>query len=258
MAAFYFATSARSAVGLVRSGNEDSALAAKNLIAVADGMGGHAAGEVASSLAIKTLVQSAQVFTHPDIDEESADDLYLQAIQEADLSLKNAVEDNPALSGMGTTLTSLLLRGTSVALLHIGDSRAYRLRGSSFEQLSVDHTVIQELLNQGAISESDIATHPQRSVLTQVLMGEGNIEVPLPVIDVKLGDRFLVCSDGLSSVLTEKEIKSLLKGKERDAAVAALVDATYINGAPDNVTLVIADIVEENQPDTFETIGAAG
>lgn len=258
MAAFYFATSARSAVGLVRSGNEDSALAAKNLIAVADGMGGHAAGEVASSLAIKTLVQSAQVFTHPDIDEESADDLFLQAIQEADQSLKSAVEENPALSGMGTTLTSLLLRSESVALLHIGDSRAYRLRGSSFEQLSVDHTVIQELLNQGAISESDIATHPQRSVLTLVLMGEGNIEVPLPVIDVKLGDRFLVCSDGLSSVLTEKEIKSLLKGKDRDAAVAALVDATYINGAPDNVTLVIADIVEENQPDTFETIGAAG
>jgi serine/threonine protein phosphatase PrpC len=89
-------------------------------------------------------------------------------------------------------------------------------------------------------------------------MGEGNIEVPLPVIDVKPGDRFLVCSDGLSSVLTEKEIKSLLKGKDRDAAVAALVDATYINGAPDNVTLVIADIVEENQPDTFEAIGAAG
>jgi PPM family protein phosphatase len=258
MATFYFATSARSAVGLVRNGNEDSALASKNLIAVADGMGGHAAGEVASSLAVKTLVQSAQVFTHPDIDEESADDLYLQAIQEADLSLKSAVEENPALSGMGTTLTSLLLRGSSVALLHIGDSRAYRLRGSAFEQLSVDHTVIQELLNQGAISESDIATHPQRSVLTQVLMGEGNIEVPLPVIDVKVGDRFLVCSDGLSSVLTEKEIKSLLKGKDRDAAVAALVDATYINGAPDNVTLVIGDIVEENQPDTFETIGAAG
>jgi serine/threonine protein phosphatase PrpC len=258
MATYYFATSVRSAVGLVRSGNEDSALASKNLIAVADGMGGHAAGEVASSLAIKTLVQSAQVFTHPDIDEESADDLYLQAIQEADLSLKSAVEENPALSGMGTTLTSLLLRGTSVALLHIGDSRAYRLRGSAFEQLSVDHTVIQELLNQGAISESDIATHPQRSVLTQVMMGEGNIEVPLPVIDVKVGDRFLVCSDGLSSVLTEKEIKSLLKGKDRDAAVAALVDATYINGAPDNVTLVIGDIVEENQPDTFETIGAAG
>jgi PPM family protein phosphatase len=257
MAPFYFATAARSAVGLVRNGNEDSALASKYLIAVADGMGGHAAGEVASSLAVKTLAQSAKVFTHPDIDEESADDLYLQSIHDADSALKSEVDENPALAGMGTTLTSLFLRGHSVALLHIGDSRAYRLRGASFEQLSVDHTVIQELLNQGAISESDIATHPQRSVLTQVLMGEGDIEVPLPVIDVKLGDRFLVCSDGLSSVLSDKEIKSLLKGKERDAAITALVEATYINGAPDNVTIVIADIVEEDQPDNFELIGAA-
>ncbi len=257
MAPFYFATSARSAVGLVRSGNEDSALASRNLIAVADGMGGHAAGEVASAIAIKTLEESAKLFTHPDIDEESADDLFLQSIHGADSALKSAVDDNPELSGMGTTLTSLFLRGNSVALLHIGDSRAYRLRGNTFEQLSVDHTVIQELLNQGAIAESDIATHPQRSVLTQVLMGEGNIEVPLPIVDVKSGDRFLICSDGLSSVLSEKEIKSLLKGRERDEAVTALIDATYINGAPDNVTLVVADIVEENQPDSFDLIGAA-
>jgi serine/threonine protein phosphatase PrpC len=257
MATFSFATSARSAVGLVRSGNEDSALVSKNLIAVADGMGGHAAGEVASALAIRALQRSAQMFTHPDIDLESADDLYLQSIQDADQSLKDEIADNPALSGMGTTLTSLFLRGSSVALLHIGDSRAYRLRGNSFEQLSVDHTVMQELLNQGAITESDIATHPQRSVLTQVLMGEGGIEVPLPVIDIKVDDRFLVCSDGLSSVLTEKEIKSLIKGKDRDAAAMALIDATYINGAPDNVTVIVADIVNDNLSSEFLTLGAA-
>ena len=257
MAPFYFATSARSAVGLVRNGNEDSALASKHLVAVADGMGGHAAGEVASSIAVKTLAQSAKVFTHPEIDEESGDDLYLQSIQDVDAAIKSEVEENPALSGMGTTLTSLFLRGNAVALLHIGDSRAYRLRGSSFDQLSVDHTVIQELLNQGAISQSDIASHPQRSVLTQVLMGEGNIEVPLPLFVVKPGDRFLICSDGLSSVLTEKEIKTLLKGRDRDDAVAALVEATYVNGAPDNVTLIVADIVEEDQTNNFELIGAA-
>jgi PPM family protein phosphatase len=247
MAPFYFATSARSAVGLVRNGNEDSALASKHLVAVADGMGGHAAGEVASSIAVKTLAQSAKVFTHPEIDEESGDDLYLQSIQDVDAAIKSEVEENPALSGMGTTLTSLFLRGNAVALLHIGDSRAYRLRGSSFDQLSVDHTVIQ----------SDIASHPQRSVLTQVLMGEGNIEVPLPLFDVKPGDRFLICSDGLSSVLTEKEIKTLLKGRDREDAVAALVEATYVNGAPDNVTLIVADIVEEDQADKYELIGAA-
>ena len=253
----YFATSARSAVGLVRSGNEDSALASAHLIAVADGMGGHAAGEVASKIAISTLAQSALTFTYPEIDYESADDLFLNSIHTIDSEIRSAVSENPQLAGMGTTLTSLFLRGNDVALLHIGDSRAYRLRGNSFEQLSVDHTVIQELLSAGTISESEIATHPQRSVLTQVLMGEGKLELPLPIFEGKVKDRYLLCSDGLSSVLIEKEIKSLIKGKDRDEAVGALIEATYINGAPDNVTVVIADIVEEPQPEKFEKIGAA-
>ena len=257
MSRLYFATSARSAVGLVRSGNEDSALASSQLIAVADGMGGHAAGEVASKIAITSLAELSQIFTQSDIDAESADDIYLNAIHSIDADIKGAVADNPELTGMGTTLTSLFLRGDKIALLHIGDSRAYRLRGNSLEQLSVDHTVIQELLSQGSISESDIATHPQRSVLTQVLMGEGKLELPLPIFEGKIKDRYLVCSDGLNSVLTDKEIKSLIKGKDRDAAVTALIDATYINGAPDNVTVVIADVVEEVQPKDIEKIGAA-
>jgi len=257
MSQLYFATSARSAVGLVRSGNEDSALASSQLIAVADGMGGHAAGEVASRIAITSLAELSQIFTQSDIDAESADDIYLNAIHSIDADIKGAVADNPELTGMGTTLTSLFLRGDKIALLHIGDSRAYRLRGNSLEQLSVDHTVIQELLSQGSITESDIATHPQRSVLTQVLMGEGKLELPLPIFEGKIKDRYLVCSDGLNSVLTDKEIKSLIKGKDRDAAVTALFDATYINGAPDNVTVVIADVVEEVQPKDIEKIGAA-
>ena len=257
MSQLYFATSARSAVGLVRSGNEDSAIASSQLIAVADGMGGHAAGEVASRIAITSLAELSQIFTQSDIDAESADDIYLNAIHSIDADIKGAVADNPELTGMGTTLTSLFLRGDKIALLHIGDSRAYRLRGNSLEQLSVDHTVIQELLSQGSITESDIATHPQRSVLTQVLMGEGKFELPLPIFEGKIKDRYLVCSDGLNSVLTDKEIKSLIKGKDRDAAVTALIDATYINGAPDNVTVVIADVVEEVQPKDIEKIGAA-
>jgi len=257
MAPFFFATASRSAVGLVRNGNEDSALTSARVIAVADGMGGHAAGEVASSLAISSLVECAKVFIASDLDEDSADDLFLNSIHNIDKAITDAVSENPQLSGMGTTLTALFLRSDAVALLHIGDSRAYRLRGNDLEQLSVDHTVIQELLNQGSISESEIATHPQRSVLTQVLMGEGGIELPLPIFDVKDGDRFLLCSDGLSSVLSDKEIKSLLKGKDRDDAVNALIDATYINGAPDNVTIVVADIVESSQSDEFITLGAA-
>ena len=257
MSQLYFATSARSAVGLVRSGNEDSAVISPRLIAVADGMGGHAAGEVASKIAITSLSDLSHVFAAPDIDAESADDIYLNSIHSIDADIKTAALDNPELTGMGTTLTSLFLSGDKIALLHIGDSRAYRLRGNSLDQLSVDHTVIQELLNQGTITESDIATHPQRSVLTQVLVGEGNIELPLPIFEGKIKDRYLVCSDGLSSVLTDREIKSLMKGKNRDAVVTALIDATYINGAPDNVTIVIADLVEEPQPENIEKIGAA-
>ena len=257
MSKLFFATSARSAVGLVRSGNEDSGLTSAHLVAVADGMGGHAAGEVASTIAITTFAELSAVFTNPEIDPESADDLYLNSFHTIDQNIKHAVDEEPELAGMGTTLTSLFLRNDAIALLHIGDSRAYRLRGNSFDQLSVDHTVIQELLSQGAISESDVATHPQRSVLTQVLMGEGNLDLPLPVFEAKVKDRYLLCSDGLSSVLTEKEIKSLIKGRGRDEAVTALIDATYINGAPDNVTVVIADLVTDDQPTRVQKIGAA-
>ena len=257
MAQLFFATSARSAVGLIRKGNEDSALTSAQVIAVADGMGGHAAGEVASRIAITKLEEISAVITHPEIDPDSAEDLFSESLNSIDLQLKSDSHENPELSGMGTTLTSLFIHGERISLLHIGDSRAYRLRGSSLEQLTQDHTVIQELLNQGSISQSDIATHPQRSVLTQVLMGEGVSSAPLIILDAMVKDRYLLCSDGLSSVLTDKEIKSILKGKERSEVVDALIDATYVNGAPDNVTIVIADLVETKQEQELMKIGAA-
>jgi PPM family protein phosphatase len=257
MSPLYFATAARSAVGLVRKGNEDSALTSPHVIAVADGMGGHAAGEVASKIAISALAEITTVITHPDIDSDSADDLYAESLHTIDAEIKGASQENPELSGMGTTLTSLFISQEKIALLHIGDSRAYRLRANSLEQLSLDHTVVQELISQGTISESDIASHPQRSVLTQVLMGDGISHAPLLILEGKVKDRYLVCSDGLSSVLTEKEIKSLIKGKDRKEAVDALIDATYINGAPDNVTVIIADLVETDPDNSVLTIGAA-
>ncbi|CAN2229591.1 PTC1 Serine/threonine protein phosphatase [Candidatus Nanopelagicaceae bacterium] len=256
MAQLFFATSARSAVGLQRKGNEDSALTSAHVIAVADGMGGHAAGEVASRIAISKLEEISSVITNAEIDPDSAEDIFSDALVTIDAQLKSESDEDPKLSGMGTTLTSLFISGERICLLHIGDSRAYRLRGNSFEQLTQDHTVIQELLNQGAISQADVATHPQRSVLTQVLMGEGISSAPLLILEGKAGDRYLLCSDGLSSVLTEKEIKSILKGKDRSSTVDALIDATYINGAPDNVTVVIADLVESNEEELVK-IGAA-
>jgi serine/threonine protein phosphatase PrpC len=256
MSQLYFQCAARSAVGLVRNGNEDSALTGSQLIAVADGMGGHAGGEVASSVAINTLAEIAPAFTNADIDADSASDLFLNSLHTIDSQIHLVSQDEPQLSGMGTTLTSLFISGTEISLLHIGDSRAYRLRGSDLEQLSADHTVLQELLNKGIISESEAQDHPQRSMLTQALMGEGNLEPALLVFEGKIKDRYLVCSDGLTGVLSDKEIKSLIKGKDAAVAVDALVDATYVNGAPDNVTIIIADVVESSSTEV-EKIGAA-
>ncbi len=257
MNALYFATASKSAVGLVRAGNEDSALTSRSLIAVADGMGGHAAGEVASRIAITTLAQESEVFTNKDVDTESADDLFSSSLLTIDTTISEYAIENPELAGMGTTLSALLLRAGSVAALHVGDSRIYRLRGNTFEQLSTDHTVIQELLDQGAITEADVATHPQRSVLTQVLMGDGRNQPSLSIYEVKADDRFLLCSDGLSNVVAEKEIKSILKGKARGAAVDALVDAAYINGAPDNVTVIVADVLDNDIQEPLTLLGAA-
>jgi serine/threonine protein phosphatase PrpC len=242
MDSLYFVSAARSAVGLIRNGNEDGALTHPQLIAVADGMGGHAGGEIASAIALEILARRAAVFTDAEMDKDSADDYFNSTIDEIDSALKVASDENPALSGLGTTLTALFIRDSQIVLLHVGDSRAYRIRGSSIEQLSVDHTVMQELLSSGRITEADIAEHPQRSMLTQALMGSQSLSIGLHVFDLKDGDRFILCSDGLSGVLTDKEIKTLVKSQSPQDAVAALVDATYINGAPDNVTIIVADI----------------
>lgn len=250
MDSLYFASAARSSVGLIRNGNEDGALTHPQLIAVADGMGGHAGGEVASSIALHILARRASVFMDAEIDQDSADDFFSATIEEIDIALKAASDEDPALSGLGTTLTALFIRNNQAVLLHVGDSRAYRIRGAAIEQLSVDHTVMQELLAAGTITQADIAEHPQRSMLTQALMGSGTLAIGLHIFDLKESDRFILCSDGLSGVLSDKEIKTLAKSKSPEDAVAALVDATYINGAPDNVTVVIADLVTSQSPDS--------
>ena len=256
MSANFFNTSARSAIGLMRQGNEDSAFVSPQLIAVADGMGGHAAGEVASRIAVQVLHRLTPTLTATDIDEDSVSDLLMHSLHSIDEEIAAVAEEEIEKRGMGTTLTALLVRDNHIALLHVGDSRCYRLRGSSLEQLSNDHTVIQELLDQGAISEAEAAEHPQRSMLTQALRGDGDVTPVLQVYEVKKGDRFLLCSDGLSGVLTEKEIKIGLKKSDKVEAVKFLVDATYVNGAPDNVTVLIADISSDNNS-TVQLLGAA-
>ena len=256
MSAHFFETAARSAIGLVRQGNEDSGFVSPQLIAVADGMGGHAAGEVASRIAVEVLQALAPTLVSTDLDEDSVEDLLMHSLHSIDLEILAVTDEEIEKRGMGTTLTALLIRDTYISLLHVGDSRCYRLRGNTLEQLSNDHTVIQELLDQGAISVAEAAEHPQRSMLTQALRGDGDVTPVLQMYEVKKGDRYLLCSDGLSGVLTEKEIKIGLKKTDKDEAVKFLVDATYVNGAPDNVTVLIADISDEAKT-TPSLIGAA-
>jgi serine/threonine protein phosphatase PrpC len=246
MSAHFFNTTGRSAVGLVRQGNEDSGFVSPQLIAVADGMGGHAAGEVASRIAVEVLQSLTPALTSEDIDEDSVEDLLMHSLHSIDSEISVVTDEDNEKRGMGTTLTALLIRDKYISLLHVGDSRCYRLRGNTLEQLSSDHTVIQELLDQGAISAAEAVEHPQRSMLTQALRGDGDVTPVLQMYEIKKGDRYLLCSDGLSGVLTEKEIKVGLKKSDKDEAVKFLVDATYINGAPDNVTVLIADISDSS------------
>ena len=256
MSAHFFETSARSAIGLVRQGNEDSGFVSPQLIAVADGMGGHAAGEVASRIAVQVLHSLVPTLVSTEIDQDSVEDLLMHSLHSIDSEISVVTDEEIEKRGMGTTLTALLVRDKYISLLHVGDSRCYRLRGNTLEQLSNDHTVIQELLDQGAISQAEAAEHPQRSMLTQALRGDGDVTPVLQMYEVKKGDRYLLCSDGLSGVLTEKEIKVGLKKSDKADAVKFLIDATYVNGAPDNVTVLIADISDSSTTPT-SLLGAA-
>jgi len=248
---------AQSDLGLVRDGNEDSALISANLIAVADGMGGHAGGEVASAIAINTLQQLLPVINDPAIDIDSRADLFLNISYEVDAEILRVSKAQPELSGMGTTLTALSLTGDQVDLLHIGDSRCYRWRDKKLEKLSYDHTVMQELLDQGRLTPEEVFDHPQRSLLTQALMGDSGIDPVLMSYKVKSGDKFLLCSDGLTNVLSELEIAKIIKAVDEDKLLAELIKETKAKGAPDNITIVWAAVSESGSEISVSKFGAA-
>jgi len=248
---------AQSDLGLVRDGNEDSALISANLIAVADGMGGHAGGEVASAIAINTLQQLLPVITDPTIDLDSRADLFLNISYEVDAEILRVSKERPELSGMGTTLTALSLTGDQVDLLHIGDSRCYRFRDNKLEKLSYDHTVMQELLDQGRLTPEEVFDHPQRALLTQALMGDSGIDPVLMSYEVKAGDKFLLCSDGLTNVLSELEIVKIIKATDEDQLLTELIKETKAKGAPDNITIVWASLIESDSEISTTKFGAA-
>ncbi len=250
-----FTATGRSEVGLHRTGNEDSALINGVLIAVADGMGGHAGGEVASKVAITTLAQTLPFLNNDEMDPESLEDFLLSALLDVDNEIAETQAENDRLTGMGTTLTAIALYRNQAYVLHAGDSRAYRLRGKELTQLTKDHSVVQELIDSGAISESEAASHPQRSVLTNVFMGQGNITPLLISYEAKPGDKFLLCSDGLNNVVSNSEIQEALKNSNQSEILGNLITLTYERGAPDNVTIVVAEIGDGDTATEF--LGAA-
>jgi serine/threonine protein phosphatase PrpC len=241
-----FKVFALSDLGLQREGNEDSGLVSSNLVAVADGMGGHAGGEVASTIAITAL-------TSTQINENSL----LTITKEIDLASLNRSNAQPELAGMGTTLTALHLNKGSVELLHVGDSRCYAFTDGKLNQLSHDHTVMQELIDQGRITPEEAVNHPQRSLLTHALMGDSGIEPVIQIYPAKLGDQFLLCSDGLTAVLSDFEIAKIIKKYSGQDLVENLVTETKTKGAPDNVTVIWAEIVLEEDASSTALIGAA-
>ena len=246
----------RSEIGLHREGNEDSGFVSQSVLAVADGMGGYAGGEIASSTVISKLAELTPVLNNPELDSESREDLLRSSITVMDEAIAEIGTQRPELVGMGTTLTSIALFDNFALLLHVGDSRAYRVRGKKIEQLSHDHTVVQELLDQGRLTPDEIAEHPQRSFLTQALMGKENITPILIAYPVEKGDTFLLCSDGLTAVVDDGKISQALQG-DLASGLDSLIDLTYKNGAPDNVTIVAVRIGVSAVEITPTKLGAA-
>jgi len=239
---------ARSDVGRIRAKNDDSAYVGRHLAVVADGMGGHAGGDVASAATVLDMI-------HLDTDEydDDAGTVLADEIQTANSLLSELVHINPKLAGMGTTVTALLLAEGKLHFAHIGDSRAYRLRDGEFEQISVDHTFVQRLIDEGRLRPEEAETHPHKNVLMRVLGDvDASPELDLATIDVQPGERWLLCSDGLNYVAGHVVERTVRETPDLSECVETLVDLTLEAGAPDNVTVVMVEIAEET-PDDVST-----
>ncbi|MGW3960377.1 PP2C family protein-serine/threonine phosphatase [Amycolatopsis sp. NPDC005003] len=242
---------ARSDRGLVRSSNQDSVYAGPRLLALADGMGGHAAGEVASKVVIASLA--------PLDDDEPGDDLLAQlreAVANGNAAIAELVSQDPDLDGMGTTLTAVLFAGTRLGLVHVGDSRAYLLRGGQFAQITRDDSFVNELLEQGRITPEEAAVHPQRSLLLKALTGH-EVEPSLTVREARAGDRYLICSDGLSGMVSDETLAEAVQIPDPQQCADRMIELALKGGGTDNVTVIIADVVDVDFGEDAPIVGGA-
>ncbi|HKP42862.1 PP2C family protein-serine/threonine phosphatase, partial [Mycobacterium sp.] len=242
---------ARSDRGLVRANNEDSVYAGARLLALADGMGGHAAGEVASQLVIAALA-------HLDDDEPGGDLLSKldAAVREGNSAIAAHVEADPELEGMGTTLTAILFAGNRLGLVHIGDSRGYLLRDGELNQITKDDTFVQTLVDEGRITAEEAHSHPQRSLIMRALTGH-EVEPTLIMREARAGDRYLLCSDGLSDPVSHDTILEALQIPDVAESADRLIELALRGGGPDNVTVVVADVVDYDYGQTQPILAGA-
>ena len=253
---------ARTDIGLTRANNQDSGYAGPHLLLVADGMGGAAGGDIASSVAVGRLAALDGEALGPD---EALDELK-RAISEAHSLIVGRARNDPELSGLGITVTALLRSGTTLAMAHIGDSRAYLLRAGTLDQVTSDHTFVQHLVDTGRLSVADAENHPKRNLILRVLGDiDANVPVDISVRETKPGDRWMVCSDGLSGVVSRDTIhKTMLEVEDPGDCADALLSLALAAGAPDNVTCIICDIVDIDAtpdgvgpPTAAQVVGAA-
>ncbi|SCE79975.1 PP2C family protein-serine/threonine phosphatase [Micromonospora chokoriensis] len=238
--------------GLIRDGNQDSVYAGPRLLAVADGMGGMAAGDVASNIVIGAMAPLDE-----DVPGDALVDALRAAVGTANQQLRDTVDANPQLEGMGTTLTATLFTGSKLGMVHIGDSRAYLLRNGEFAQITKDDTYVQMLVDEGRISAEEASSHPQRSLLTRALDGR-DIDPEYSVRQVLPGDRYLICSDGLSGVVSAETIgETLREYTDPQQCVERLVQLALRGGGPDNITVIIADATDQDIVEATPIVGGA-
>ncbi|MFI5734470.1 PP2C family protein-serine/threonine phosphatase [Kribbella sp. NPDC051587] len=246
---------ALSDVGRVRRNNEDSAYAGPHLLLLADGMGGAAAGEVASAAAVQ-VIRRLDTAT---IGGEDMIEALAGAVHRANERLSELVEEDPEREGMGSTVTALMFDGRQLGLAHLGDSRAYRMRDGLLYQLSHDHTFVQSLVDEGRISQEEAFTHPHRNLILRVLDGRPDSDPDLQILDVQAGDRLMLCSDGLPDYVAAEVIAASMADGTPDSVVVELITHALEAGSNDNITCVVADVVETAPASgtTPQLVGAA-